>query len=182
MLSIIPKLRCICSSKQCIIICMSSWWISKENVWKLPISDIGCQQYDGRHTSHCHRTENNAEAFFLANKLSFDLVKIAIQRYFISNLPICNGKKLTRTKLIFSPAPEWRMFHFYLFLHLSLNLCADIYESGLHWYLPWKVDREGLGTSMKKPKHTNWVAHRLHKWTCCKRGKGWNTCFLICPF
>ena len=120
--------------------------------------------------------------FFLANKLSFDLVKIAIQRYFISNLPICNGKKLTRTKLIFSPAPEWRMFHFYLFLHLSLNLCADIYESGLHWYLPWKVDREGLGTSMKKPKHTNWVAHRLHKWTCCKRGKGWNTCFLICPF
>ena len=130
MLSIIPKLRCICSSKQCIIICMSSWWISKENVWKLPISDIGCQQYDGRHTSHCHRTENNAEAFFLANKLSFDLVKIAIQRYFISNLPICNGKKLTWTKLILSPAPEWRMFHFYLLLHLSLNLCPDIYESG----------------------------------------------------
>ena len=26
----------------------------KENVWKLPIRDIGCHQRDVRHTSHCH--------------------------------------------------------------------------------------------------------------------------------
>ena len=144
-------------------------WIPKENIWKLPISGIGCQQCDGRHTSHCHRTDNIAKGFFWAHKL----LKT-------NHLPICYEKKSEWTKKL-SPRPQIERCFILSFFFASVlksvprylwARCTDICIG--------KLTERVLAPAWRTlSTQTEW-----HTGTQMdlQRGKGWNTCFFICQF
>ena len=140
------------------------------NIWKLPISDIGCHRGDGRHYHYCHRGRQHCRN---NSKLCINFKTGLGQNHISEKIwHWCRGSTLgffhpqqhcKRRKQIFM-----RMLHqplLGIILALGHVLCSTHYahectQAELHWYLLRKLMVRVLAPASKKPEYTSWEARK----------------------
>ena len=144
------------------------------NIWKLPISDIGCHRGDGRHTHYCHRGKTTLQKYLKA--INF---KTALGQEYIcgkiwhwwrgSTLGFfhpqqhCKRRKQIFMRILHQPLLGIILVlgHVYVVhtMHMSVlkQNCTDIcFESW--WWGSWHPHLRNLSTQAGR--------QQTHKWNC----------------
>ena len=165
------------------------------NIWKLPISDIGCHRGDGRHNHYCHRGRQhcrNNSKLCINFKTGFGQKHISEKIWhwcrgstlgFFHPQQHCKRRKQIFMRMLHQPLPSIILVlgHVYvvhtMYMSVLRQNCTDIcFESW--WWGSWHPHLRNLST--QAGRHTNPQMELQQLWnTIWQWGKQCTTHYII---